>query len=292
MTGWVCRQNGSFFITWLPITRLLLAQSFYCQTSNFAHSHFDSAPSVNNNLQTKDWRLGNYLERHSNSTQEFWQSYKYIRQHWTISHQSQSVGKTSNVSVHVFKCRYCYFADPNHRSDTIQSLLPDTEGLFCISLLPFLAAAGFLTVPSISKAVAFSLWFMGQWGSVRCLCDKHKSVTKTVTKSQPIISNFSAQCSSTSFHKCLDVCKLKKIESHCSQSICILSIPLSSHPSPLASLTVMPFVLIFSFLLAAGDARLTDSPILLVLCPELCCLVCSVVVGMIHSVHHAFTRSS
>lgn len=30
----------------------------------------------------------------------------------------------------------------------------------------------FLTIPPVSKPVAFSLWFMSQWGSLRCLCDK------------------------------------------------------------------------------------------------------------------------
>lgn len=29
-SGQVCRQNGSFFITWLPITTLLPVQSLYC----------------------------------------------------------------------------------------------------------------------------------------------------------------------------------------------------------------------------------------------------------------------
>lgn len=196
----------------------------------------------------------------------------------TLNHHSGKNVKCQ--SVHAFKGRCCKFADPNHWSDTVQSLLPGTVS--SVSLL-FFAVAGFLSVPSISKAVAFSLWFMGQQGSLRCLCDKY-------SYEKPIIS-FSAQCSS-SFHKCLDVCKLEKIESQCSQSIHVLSIPLSSRLTPhLWLLCHLCSYLVF--LLAAQDAMLMDSPIVLVLCPELCCLVCFLVVGMLHSyVHHPFIPPS
>lgn len=68
----------------------------------------------------------------------------------------------------------------------------------------------FLTIPPISRAVAFSLWFMSQWGSLRCSCDKQGVWQIELWKNQPNISNFSACCFSTSFHKCLAVGKPRK----------------------------------------------------------------------------------
>lgn len=113
------------------------------------------------------------------------------------------------------------------------------------SLAPFFPCSCCLfNSPFVSKAVAFSLWSMGHRGSLRCLCDKHKIVTNPAVRSQPIISWFSAQCSSASFRKCFDICKRGKIESHCSQGIHSLPTPLASLSPPL--LTVLPFVPTFS----------------------------------------------
>lgn len=80
-----------------------------------------------------------------------------------------------------------------------------------------------------------SLWFLKQWLSActswarGTLCSCWEGLMKTAKKSLPV---FPTSLHSVPLLLCLDVHKLRRVESHCSLSIHIFSIPLSSY-SPL-----------------------------------------------------------
>lgn len=150
----------------------------------------------------------------------------------------------------------------------------------------------FLTILPISNAVAFSLWFMSQWGSVRCLCDKQGVWQIQLRKTNQILAislHAAFLLPSISVWPCAS---WKKITSHCSQSIHMLSIPFlpTPHLSPVWLLCHLCSNSVS--LLAAGGVRLMDSAFLLALCPDLCCTACSMAVGMLCSVHHSLAPSS
>lgn len=104
-------------------------------------------------------------------------------------------------------------------------------------------------------------------------------------KNQLNIRNFSACCFSTSSYKCLALCKLRKRlkATALRASTCSLSL-LFPHPtSHLCDCCAICAQIVF--FLTAGGARLTDSAFLLVLCPDFCCIACSMAVGTLCSVH-------
>lgn len=86
---------------------------------------------------------------------------------------------------------------------------------------------------------------------------------------------------------CLAVRKLRKVESHCSHSIHILypTVFLFATSCLLNCRAICAHTQFFCSLLEMPDLW---TPILLVPCSELCCLVCSIILGVIYSVHQLY----